>query len=156
MKTFVVLSDSHNRSKRQLDGLAPLFAENDYIVHLGDGSADLRPIFSEYPEKTYILRGNCDFSYGEEECVIEAEGMSVFCCHGHRYGVKSGLSRLAARARELGCKVALYGHTHTACVEEVDGVLCVNPGALGSYSAPSYCYLVLHQGKATATLVPIA
>ena len=87
--------------------------------------------------------------------MIEEEGLSVFCCHGHRYGVKSGLARLAARAKELGCEVALYGHTHRAAVEEVDGVLCVNPGSAGAYSDASYCYLVLHAGKATATIVPL-
>ncbi len=111
MKTFVILSDSHGR-RAAVTKLAPLFAENDYIVHLGDGSGDMREVFSQYPEKTYVCKGNCDFSYGLEECVIEAEGISVFCCHGHRYGVKSGRARLASRAKEMGCSVALYGHTH--------------------------------------------
>lgn len=96
MKTFVVLSDSHGR-RGAIEKLRPLFAENDYIVHLGDGSGDVRGTSGEYPEKTYVLRGNCDFAYGEEECVIEAEGVRLFCCHGHRYGVKSGLQRLVAR-----------------------------------------------------------
>lgn len=154
MKTFVVLSDSHSR-RAALAKLAPLFGENDYIVHLGDGSSDMRETFSAFPEKTYICRGNCDFSYGEEEFVIEEEGVRLFCCHGHRYGVKSGLARLATRAKELGCEAALYGHTHVADIREIDGVLCVNPGALGSYTCPSYCYLVLHRGKATPTIVPL-
>lgn len=154
MKTFVVLSDSHGRCKA-MGKLSPLFAENDYIIHLGDGSSDMRGVFGEYPEKTYVLKGNCDFSYGTEECVIEAEGLSILCCHGHRYGVKSGLKRLSARAKELGCEIALYGHTHRADVQEVDGVLCINPGSAGSYSEPSYCYLVLHNKKATPTIVPL-
>ena len=155
MKTFVILSDSHGRNKRGFQKLLPLFAENDYIVHLGDGSADMREVLSAYPEKTYLCRGNCDFSFGEEEFVIEAEGFSVLCCHGHRYGVKSGLSRLAAHARERDCEIALYGHTHRAKIETVDGVLCINPGALGDYAVPSYCYLVLHNGKATPTIVTL-
>ena len=153
MKTFIVISDSHGRAAQGLVRLSALFGENDYIVHLGDGSSDMRPYFSQYPEKTYVLKGNCDFSYGLDECVIEAEGLSVLCCHGHRYGVKGGLHRLAARAKELGCEVALYGHTHVANVEEVDGVLCVNPGSFGAFTGGSYCYLVLHKGKATATIV---
>lgn len=154
MKTFLVVSDSHGR-RGALDKILPLVAENDYAVHLGDGSTDMRAIFSQYPEKTYICKGNCDFSYGEEEYVIEVEGISVLCCHGHRYGVKSGQKRLAARARELGCEVALYGHTHEAKVEEVDGVLCINPGAAGAWTNASYCYLVIHNKKPTATIVPI-
>ncbi len=156
MKTFLVLSDSHGRAQRELSRLMPLFAENDFIVHLGDGSADMRPVLSEYPEKTYICKGNCDFSYGAEEFVIEAEGVSVLCCHGHRQHVKSGLSELAAYARKKGCEVALYGHTHIPAIDEVDGVLCVNPGSLGAWSSPAYCYLVIHRGKAVPTLVPLS
>ena len=38
MKTFVVLSDSHGR-KKNVEKLLALFAENDFVVHLGDGSA---------------------------------------------------------------------------------------------------------------------
>lgn len=154
MKTFIILSDSHGR-RGAVDRIRHLFAENDYIVHLGDGSADMRPVFSEYPEKTYIMRGNCDFSYGQSECVIEAEGIRILCCHGHRYGVKSGLTKLVYRARELDCSVALYGHTHEARIDEIGGVLCVNPGSLGSFSGASYCYLVLHEKKATPTIVPL-
>lgn len=154
MKTFVILSDSHGR-RANVKKIQPLFEENDYIVHLGDGSADLRETFSRYPDKTYLCKGNCDFSYGADEFVISEEGVSLFCCHGHKYGVKTRLDRLAARAKEQGCEIALYGHTHRASVEVVDGVTCINPGSLGSYSDPSYCYLVLHHGKATPTIVPL-
>ena len=115
----------------------------------------MRPYVSQEPEKYCVMKGNCDFSFGEEERVIEAEGVSIFCCHGHRYGVKRGLEGLAARAKELGCSVALYGHTHRADISEVEGVLCINPGALGSYTSPSYCYLVVHKGKPTATIVEL-
>ena len=155
MKTFVIVSDSHGRCAKKLDRLAPIFAENDYIVHLGDGSTDMRSVLSLYPEKTYICKGNCDFSFGGEEYVIEAEGVRMLCCHGHRYGVKWGLGKLAARAKELDCGIALYGHTHAAGITEIDGVMCINPGALSSYTEPSYCYLVLHKGKPTATIVSI-
>ncbi len=155
MKTFVVLSDSHGR-RGVAEKLAPLFAENDVIVHLGDGSSDLREVFSQYPEKTYLFCGNCDFAYGAEEGVLEAEQVRIFCCHGHKYGVKSGLERLAARAAELDCDVALYGHTHKAGSERVNGVLCINPGSAGAYADPSYCYLVVHRGKVTETVVPLS
>lgn len=154
MKTFIVLSDSHGR-KGQIERLIPLFAENDGVLHLGDGSSDFREFALREPEKFKVMKGNCDFSYGLDEYEFEAEGVKVFCCHGHRYGVKHGREQLARRAKELGCAVALYGHTHTAAIEEIGGVLLVNPGALSDWTNPSYCYLVLHGGKATATIVPI-
>ncbi len=153
MKTFLIVSDSHGKNKT-IEKITPLMAENDFLVHLGDGAGDFRSVLREYPEKTYILKGNCDlFASGQEECVIEAEGLKILCCHGHKYGVKSTLARLAARAKELDCDIALYGHTHRAAIDTVDGVLCVNPGAAGSYSEPSYCYLVVHDKKATPTIV---
>lgn len=154
MKTFLILSDSHGK-KKAIEKIKPLVGENDYLVHLGDGAGDIREIMGEYPEKVYSLKGNCDFYGGEEECVIEAEGLSILCCHGHKYGVKSGIGKLAARAKELDCEIALYGHTHRAAVEEVNGVLCINPGAAGSYTDPSYCYLVIHNKKPTATIVSL-
>ena len=152
MLSCIVLSDSHGRVKN-VEKLKPLFEENGMVVHLGDGASDLRLFAREDPEKFIVLKGNCDFSYGMDEYVLEAEGVRVLCCHGHKYGVKTGLSRLVARAKELGCTVALYGHTHRAFNEVVDGVLCVNPGAAGDFVKPSYCYLALHGGRATAVIV---
>ena len=152
MKTFLVLSDTHGRRSALLK-ISALVGENDYIIHLGDGAGDMRSIRAEFPEKTVVLKGNCDFSYGDEERILEVEGIKLLCCHGHRYGVKSGLKRLAARAKQAGCAVALYGHTHRANIEELDGVMCINPGAMGDFVDPSYCYLVLHAGKATPTIV---
>lgn len=154
MKTFLVLSDSHGRRKN-LDVFFDLIRENDYLVFLGDGISDVAPFQSAYPDKAVVLRGNCDFSYAEGERVLEAEGVRIFCCHGHAYGVKGTLSRLAERAEELRCTVALYGHTHRADITETDGVLCINPGAAGSYSDPSYCYLAVHAGKVTPVIVPL-
>lgn len=152
MLSCIVLSDSHGRLKN-IQKVRPLFLENGMVIHLGDGSSDIRDFAREYPEKAIVIKGNCDFSYGMEEYVLEACGVRVFCCHGHKYGVKSGLERLIARAKELDCTVALYGHTHRAFNETVDGVLCVNPGSAGDYALPSYCYLALHNGKETAVIV---
>ena len=40
MKTMIVLSDSHGNAKG-IEKLNSLFAENNYIVHLGDGEGDM-------------------------------------------------------------------------------------------------------------------
>ena len=37
---------------------------------------------------------------------------------------------LPQRAREEGCLVALYGHTHRMLLERIDGVLVCNPGSI--------------------------
>ena len=155
MKTLIAISDTHG-NKSGVNGLVPLIEENDYVVHLGDGFADYRDVFSSYPKKAYLCKGNCDFfSALPEEGVLEVEQARIFYCHGHCYGVKSDLTRLAYRAKELDCAVALYGHTHTAAVQEIGGVTLVNPGSLRFplHQGGSYAYLVVNGEKVTAVIV---
>lgn len=155
MKTLIALSDTHG-NKKSVDELLPLIEENDYVVHLGDGFADFRDVFSGYPKKAYLCGGNCDFfSALPAEGVLEIEQTRILYCHGHRYGVKGGLARLAYRAKELDCTVALYGHTHQPSVQEMGGVTLVNPGSLRFplHQGGSYAYLVINGEKTTAVIV---
>lgn len=155
MKTVIVVSDSHgNRSA--LDKLFPVFAESDYIIHLGDTSSDGQYIKKAFGDKTYLLNGNCDYTkLGLDETVLEIEGVKIFACHGDRYGVKYGYDRIAYRAEELGCKVALFGHTHRAVEIGTGGVALFNPGTLSRYSPNSYLYLVINGEKAVGKIVEL-
>ena len=92
---------------------------------------------------------------GDNEKVLTIEGVKIFACHGHRYGVKQSLVKLAARAKELGCTIALYGHTHDAREDVIDGVTLLNPGTGSRYSQQSYIYLVINGGKAVHKIVQI-
>ena len=153
MKTFVILSDTH-RNKKAIDKLSQILAECDYIIHLGDTSEDGAYIRSNYGNKTYVLNGNCDgCKFGEDEITLEIDGVKIFATHGHLYGVKSGTARLAAKAKELGCAVALYGHTHSAREDMIDGVLVLNPGCMAKYRQGSYCYMVINDGKVVTKIV---
>lgn len=155
MKTVAVISDSHG-NRAELARLGGIFAESDYIIHLGDVSADGGYLRAEYPGKTYVINGNCDpVKLGEDELVLEIEGVKIFACHGHLYSVKTTLSRLAARAKELGCNYALYGHTHRAREDVVDGVTLINPGCTSRYSQKSYLYMVINGGKVVTKTVLI-
>lgn len=154
MKTLLVVSDSHGNVKG-IEKLRSLVAENNYFVHLGDGVGDIRTIRDEYPEKTYFCTGNCDFfSSYPTEGVLDVEKISIFYTHGHKYGVKSGLGNLASAAKARGCEIALYGHTHTPMITEIDGVTLINPGAMRLSGAnPVYAYIVVHGDKFTCVLV---
>ena len=155
MKTLVVLSDTH-RNTAPLEKILTVLAESDYIVHLGDMASDAKEIFCEYPEKTYVIAGNNDFWGGESEVVFDMEGRRVFACHGHRYGVKSGLEKIKEAAKERDCDIVLYGHTHEAETHEEDGILFINPGCMTRYSGQkTYCYLVVNGKKAVPTIVEI-
>jgi len=155
MKKLIVVSDTHG-SVKGLDKIFPLLAENDYLIHLGDGCNDVRRARMEYPDKVYQCAGNCDFFCPlPTEGILELEGVRILYCHGHTYGVKSSLSKLALAAKEKECDVALYGHTHDALISEINGVTLINPG---SFKAPageggSYCYIVINGKKITPVLV---
>lgn len=155
MTTIVVLSDSHG-NRRSIEQLFPVMEESDIIIHLGDTSQDGSFIKAKFPDKTYLLNGNCDIMRaGENELTLEVEGLKLFACHGHLYSVKSTQQKLVNRAKELGCAVALYGHTHSAFEGEIDGVLTINPGTMSRYSNKSYCYLVINGNKAVAKTVAV-
>ena len=155
MKKIIVVSDTHGNTAG-LEALLPIIAENDYVIHLGDGAGDMREIRVLYPDKVYQCGGNCDFfSHYPEEGELETEYVKILYCHGHKYDVKRGLVNLAREAKRRGCDVALYGHTHQAAITEMQGVLLINPGtrrnAVGK--GGSYCYLVIHKDKITPVIV---
>ncbi len=155
MKKIIVVSDTHGSCKG-IEKLMPRIAENDIVVHLGDGAGDMRAISKEYPDKVYACAGNCDFcSPLPVEGVIEVEWLKIFYCHGHTLGVKQNLYRLYQTAKSLGCQVALYGHTHDALITEIDGVTLINPGSLRAPvgEGGSYAYLVVNKDKLTPVIV---
>ena len=107
MKRLIVISDTHGNGKAVAE-LLPLIAENDMVVHLGDGAGDMRETRSLYPDKVYTVGGNCDFFAPlPQDGELEVEGIKIFYCHGHRYGVKDGREKLAAEAKRRGCGLAL-------------------------------------------------
>lgn len=96
-------------------------------IHLGDNLRDAAD-FEKNGAQVYSVSGNCDF-FGDTERVICLDGINIFACHGHTYGVDMGTTRLEYRAQELGCTVALYGHTHVPNIDEYPDMLILNPGS---------------------------
>lgn len=155
MKSIIVLSDSHG-NRTAIDKLYPLFNECDYIIHLGDTSSDGQYIKKTFGDKVRLLNGNCDFiKLGQDEITLEIENVKIFACHGDRYGVKYGYDKIAYRAEELGCGIALFGHTHSATEFQMGNVTLFNPGNLSRYSQNSYLYLAINNGKAVGKIVDI-
>lgn len=99
----------------------------------------------------HSVRGNCDFDARvPAERVVTIEGARILLCHGHQYAVQYDRSRLFYRAEELGCALALYGHTHVSLVEASGAVLAVNPGSPSQPRegrAPSIALLRIEAGE---------
>ena len=135
---LLILSDSHGYIF-YLEEILKRERGADMIIHLGDGGDDMMTM-NEYTQgkMTYVCKGNCDSSvYNFPETVItEAEGVKIFACHGHRYGVKFGLQNLYYAAKEQGAKLCLFGHTHEPYSDFEEDFFMVNPGpAAGGYYA---------------------
>ena len=117
----------------------------DAVIFLGDGLRDAVRVFCGCEKTVAAVCGNCDSSGDFEaakaigaalpEITLDIGGVRVMCAHGHRYGVKSGLSRIAEAAiRARGAGLVLFGHTHVPIEVHLDGALLFNPGSIASGS----------------------
>jgi hypothetical protein len=124
-----VTGDTHGDNDtaiRALSALGPL----DLILHTGDHYEDARKISRELKTETLAVTGNCDpFSFGPKERVHTIGGRKIFLTHGHQLGVKRGTLNLYYRGKELEADLVVYGHTHRAARELVDGMILLNPGS---------------------------
>ena len=126
--TVPIISDSHGRGARLADILNKLSIIGEApseLVFLGDGARDL---IRHLPDgiRLYAVCGNCDNFGGATDIdildgegnVVPAERIEDICgkrallMHGHKYGVKGGLTHAISRAALLGVDILLFGHTH--------------------------------------------
>ncbi len=130
---IIAFSDTH----RHRDRVHRLFQETqlttDLYIFLGDVLPDIENMNSLYPGKEILsVPGNCDFgSYDPDTVTTEVMGKIIVCTHGHRYGVRFGISGLKNLAAEKSADLVLFGHSHIRYCNYVDGVYYVNPGSLG-------------------------
>lgn len=153
MKKIVVFSDIHyNCVPEKVKSVAN---EADYLFFLGDGGSRLGDLL--FHDGLVAVKGNCDDTPFPRETVMEIEGVKCLVTHGDLYSVKRGLLPLSYRAKELGCTLVCYGHTHYAEIIEEDGITFLNPGAIHSpmTGTPSYAYVVIQGDKVTAKIVDI-
>ncbi|MDF2546741.1 MAG: hypothetical protein K0R93_1639 [Anaerosolibacter sp.] len=136
-----VISDTHGDIEAA-ETVIKERADLDLIIHLGDHYDDGIKLKEKIGIPLIGVRGNCDsYVAGEDEMVYEEKGHRILMIHGHQYGVKSDLNRLYYRALELGCDLALYGHTHIPISITFGNVMILNPGSLclpRGGSKPSY------------------
>ena len=123
-----VIGDTH-RHMQSLERAVEHFVGCEMILHTGDNFADANIIHSKMGIGIIAVKGNCDFEDVEDEILFESCGKRIFLCHGHKYGVKHGSVDLEKRAREVRADIVVFGHTHIPRVEEIGGILFINPGS---------------------------
>lgn len=129
---IIVISDTHG----SVNAIESVFLRNkdaDLFIHLGDGERDLDNFLAEntsYIDKTVHVCGNCDIgSLSPGYVVLPVFGHKIFATHGHLFAAKNGLEILKRNAKENGCDILLYGHTHVRYNKQEDGLYILNPGS---------------------------
>lgn len=129
MKIFVT-SDTHGRTDKAEEVLGRL-KDVDLILHLGDYERDALRLEQAFGIRTVSVKGNMDGSFSSDDYqVLDTEYGGLLLTHGHMFHVKTSPLNLIYKAQELGCKAALFGHTHVPAYEETNGIYLINPGSL--------------------------
>lgn len=131
---ILVISDTHRQINTVLNVLHQM-PDITNVIHLGDMVRDVDDIQEHFPDKIYHkIQGNNDLlAFAKPEMFLSLCGYNIFATHGHGYGVKGGYNLLARRAGEMGCDIALFGHTHSFADEVICGVRCLNPSNKGYF-----------------------
>ncbi len=137
---ILVITDTHRQINKVLNVLNDI-PDITNVIHLGDMVRDADDIQEQFPDKIYHkIHGNNDMlSFARSTMMLSLCGYNIFATHGHGYGVKSGYHLLAKSAADMGCDIALFGHTHCYADETLCGVRCLNPSNKG--------YFIITDGK---------
>ena len=156
---IIVMSDSHG-SAYAVEKIIERNMSADIFVHLGDGEREIGIMQDKYPHLDIrFVCGNCDYnSMLPPVQIIDADGARILCTHGHRYYVKNGTETLRSIARDNGCNIALFGHTHQRYNSYEDGIYIMNPGSCSSprdFSKPSYGFIDITKAGIVTNIVEI-
>lgn len=144
-----LISDTH--TPQRLAALPPAvfdaLAGVDMVLHAGDvGELWVLDHLSRIAP-VIAVHGNDDTADAQRQLpyrqVVTVAGTRILLTHAHHpdraeemasrtddtWGPK--LARRAAMGKDAGAAIVVYGHTHIPTAVEQDGVLLVNPGALG-------------------------
>ena len=143
---FLIFSDSHGSASNMSRAIDRQIKTPDAILFLGDGARDIDNLFV-VDTPIWAVRGNCDWYSSDladkTERLLHFEGHTILICHGHEWGVKSGIDALIAHAVEVGADIVFFGHTHvptltTIAAGETVGktvlsrpMYLFNPGSIG-------------------------
>lgn len=176
-----VISDTHGDVVAWEKALE-VFGPVDLIVHAGDvlyhgprnplvqgyRPPELAERINSSPVPVLIARGNCDAEVDQlvlewpiqsSMVLVQTPHLRLIASHGHRWD-KVEMVELARRYR---ADVFVFGHTHVPVLEEVEGIILLNPGSpalpkgqegptVGLIQEDSVCLKSLEGGKILARM----
>ena len=142
---IAVFSDSHGTIENMISAINRIVP--DAVFHLGDYYGDAAKLREAFPNiHMYAVAGNCDGKISvQTEQKVRICGKTFFLCHGHTFGVKSGLSGLYKKASEAD--FVLFGHTHKPWCEHYNNTVFLNPGTVSGYGGITCAVLQVDEGK---------
>lgn len=147
---LVIVSDTHGNTLA-LREVLDREQDADFVLHLGDGLADLVEIqHTGRCPQAYEVRGNCDYAPGvPSERLCGFGGKLIFMTHGNGYEVKLTTGALLGAAKRKNADIALFGHTHIPYYAVSGGVTLFNPGSIShsAHGRPGYGTLTLNEGE---------
>lgn len=150
---ILIVSDTHRKDdnlEQVISELKPL----DMLIHLGDAEGSefyIAELVNQDCRLAMVMGNNDFFSDLERELEIEIGKHKALLTHGHYYNVSLGVEGVAWEARERGCDIVMFGHTHRPYLEKTDDLIILNPGSL-SYPRqegrrPSYMIMELDEAE---------
>jgi len=122
-----IISDTHGFLDPRVE---KIFHGVDHILHAGDIGEPIIEIELQIIAPVTVVLGNTDLgmSYKETEVITLAE--KKFLVH-HIVNPHAPSEKLAAGLRQHRPDAVIFGHTHKAFAQTVDGVFYFNPGYSG-------------------------
>lgn len=148
---IAVVADSHGLWRPDIPAV---IGGSDLILHAGDvGRAEVLDRLSEIAP-VEAIRGNVDVAGAvaelPETLTLTLGGVTIRMLHA--------LADLSSEPADMEWRVVISGHSHRASVAERQGVLYLNPGAIGPkrFSLPvTLAILRIDGGEAMAEIVPL-
>lgn len=139
MLKICLCSDNHG----DIDSLNKIKNDNpacDYYIHCGDSCIpveELKPFIS--------VKGNNDYEFDyPKQRIVQIGGHKILVSHAHHYTFS--LNALSTLAKNNGCDVIFFGHTHEYLDEECNGIRLINPGSTfynRDWSNPCYALVTI-------------
>lgn len=153
---ILAISDTHGDISKAKKIWASV-DDPDLVLHMGDHYSDALRLADSIKTPVIAVPGNMDPELDAPlNQVVETEAGSILITHGHTERVRWSFDSLIYRAEERGCAFVLFGHTHVAMDETIDGIRLINPGSLTrprDGNSGSYALIETSPGKLTCRII---
>lgn len=127
---YLIVSDSHGIHD-YLDEVMYSVGHIDGMFHLGDVENRETDIEAQIDCPLEIVCGNNDSDYFlPQERIVFVGEHKIFMAHGHQYRIHQGTEMIKRAAKEKGCDIVLFGHTHRPYLEKEEDMVIANPGSI--------------------------